>query len=104
MRYELHWRIDEDSAFLDYGPVNVANVQRWRDDLVLTIRWQGKTVGGPVGSLRLGMRWADRWIAARPGWPGKRPRRWYDEVDERRRAAEALQVANPRRRGGASPP
>lgn len=99
----FRWRVDADSAFLDYNAGNVANVQRWRGELVLTIRWQGHTVGGRVGSVAQGVRYAERWIAARPGWPGKRPRRWYDEVDEQRRQDEGWRVANPRRRGSASP-
>jgi hypothetical protein len=82
----FRWRITDVDAFLDYNAGNVANVQRWRGALVLTIRWQGKTVGGPVGSIRQGVRYAERWISARPGWPGLRPERWYDRVDARRRA------------------
>jgi hypothetical protein len=74
----FRWRITDDSAFLDYNAGNVANVQQWRGNLVLVIRWQGHTVGGPVATIRQGVRYAERWIAARPGWPGKRPRRWYD--------------------------
>lgn len=85
----FRWRVNADSAFLDYNAGNVAHVQRWRDELVLTIRWQGHTVGGRVGSVGQGVRYAERWIAARPGWPGKRPKRWYDVVDEQRRAAGA---------------
>lgn len=82
----FRWRVTDVDAFLDYNAGNVANVQCWRGELVLTIRWQGKTVGGPVGSIRQGVRYAERWISARPGWPGLRPERWYDRVDARRRA------------------
>lgn len=89
----LRWRFDADSAFLDYGPVNVAHVQRWRDELVLTIQWQGHVVGGRVGSIAQGVRYANRWIAARPGLPGRRPRRWYDDVQARRIARDAAAEA-----------
>jgi hypothetical protein len=103
----FRWRISDVDAFLDYNAGNVANIQWWRGDLVLTIRWQGHTVGGPVGTIRQGVRYAERWIAARPGWPGKRPRRWYDDVAARRSAAEAevWRIAQPRvrRRGVAMP-
>lgn len=94
----FRWHTTADSAFLDYNAGNVAHVQRWRGELVLTINWQGKTVGGPVGSVSQGMRFAERWIGARPGWPGKRPVRWYDEVDARRRQREAWRQAQPRKR------
>ncbi len=94
----FRWRIDAEAAFLDFNAGNVAHVQRWGGQLTLTIRWQGHTVGGPVASIGQGVRYAERWIGARPGMPGKRPRRWYDEVHERRVAAEALRVAQPRHR------
>ena len=72
----FQWRISDDTAFLDHGPINVAHVQRFRPDLglTLTIRWQGKTVGGQVGSIAQGVRFAERWIAARPGPPRLRAR------------------------------
>lgn len=81
------WRISEDRAFLDWNAGNVAHVQAWRGQLTLTIRWQGKTVGGPVGSSAQGVRYAERWLQARPGLPGLGAKhRWYDEIDARRRA------------------
>lgn len=90
----FRWRISDRDAFLDYGPVNVAHVQAFRtcDGLTLTIRWQGKTVGGPVASIAQGVRFAERWIAARPGWPGKRPERWYDRAVSARRKPSGADV------------
>lgn len=73
------WRISDVDAFLDHGPINIAHVQTFRGDLglTLTIRWQGMTVGGQVASIGQGVRYAERWISARP-WPprlGARRRR-----------------------------
>jgi hypothetical protein len=67
----FRWRVSDRDAFLDHGYINVAHVQAFKtsDGLTLTIRWQGKTVGGQVGSIRQGVRYAERWLLARPGPP-----------------------------------
>ena len=75
----FRWRISQVDAFLDHGYINVAHVQRFHTahGLTLTIRWQGKTVGGPVASIGQGVRYAEAWLMARPGPPriGARRRR-----------------------------
>jgi hypothetical protein len=59
------WRIEPDRAFLDWNYGNVANVQQHQGRWELNIRYQGVTVMAPCGSLRQGIRYAERWILAR---------------------------------------
>lgn len=74
------WYFIEGAAYLDYNAGNVASVKPAGGRYRTTIRFRGHVHEGACGSLEQGMRWVDRWIAKHPGWPGKRPERWYDRA------------------------
>lgn len=74
------WYTVEGNAYLDYNGGNVASVKRVDGRWRTSIRFRGHHHEAPCGSMEQGVRWVTRWIEAHPGWPGKRPERWYDRI------------------------
>lgn len=79
------WAVQADAAQLHYNYGCVAYIVRINGKLHTVIRWQGRMHEARCGSLAQGMRWIERWIEKRKGWPTLRPERWYDRVDRERR-------------------
>jgi len=69
------WRVEEDRAFLDWNYGCIAYVVPKDGRFLSVIQWQQRTHQAPCGSVAQGMRWIERWMAHRRGFPGEGKRR-----------------------------
>jgi hypothetical protein len=74
------WIVAADRAHLQWNYGCVGFVVPHGAKFVSVVQWGEHRHEAGCASLAQGMRWVERWVAARRGLPGMGKRRWYDRL------------------------
>lgn len=81
-----YWTLDEgdpDRAHLYWNQGCIGYVSRKGGHLVSVIQWRQRVLEARCGSVAQGMRWIERWVEKREGFPGGGELRWYERLPRR---------------------
>jgi hypothetical protein len=99
-----YWIRGADCAHLYWNEGCIGYVAPQRGRLTSVIQWRQRVLAAPCGSIEQGMRWIERWIEKRKGFPGGGKPRWYDNLPRREFSTEFYETPKTRRaRPEASP-
>jgi hypothetical protein len=79
-----YWILGADSAHLYWNEGCIGYVAPQRGRLTSVIQWRQRVLAAPCGSVAQGMRWIERWVEKRKGFPGGGKPRWYDNLERER--------------------
>jgi hypothetical protein len=83
-----YWIRGADCAHLYWNEGCIGYVAPQRGRLTSVIQWRDRVLAAPCGSVDQGMRWIERWVEKRKGFPGGGTPRWYERLPRSEFSAE----------------
>jgi hypothetical protein len=90
-----YWIRGADCAHLYWNDGCIGYVAPQRGRMTSVIQWRDRVLAAPCASVEQGMRWIERWVEKRKGFPGGGRVRWHDRVGHYVPADEGDLWANP---------